>query len=232
VPAPGRHDGATRPPHLAPSASPTPPRPRRLGGAGARDSDGACVPFSRLGLHQSERCGHPTDDVRGPVPAPGRHDGRDAASASRALGQRAGSSYVPGRARFGPLRRRRRKRARSAMRTVSYYIRCDAATCSRRAPPHRNHSKLAPLLSPPPPRRFGQELLETSDLSIRRPYSELAPCRAARGELRGQSAPSAVSGSVAPGYAHVVRDASLEAARRESYRAPRVIATQKNERSN
>ena len=104
-----------------------------------------------------------------------------------ALTPRAGSSYVAGRARFGPLRRRRRKRARSAMRTVSYYIRCDAATCSRRAPPHRKHSKLAPLLSPPPPRCFGQELLETSDLSIRRPYSELAPCRAARGELRGQS---------------------------------------------
>ena len=61
-----------------------------------------------------------------------------------ALTPRAGSSYVAGRARFGPLRRRRRKRARSAMRTVSYYIRCDAATCSRRAPPHRKHSKICP----------------------------------------------------------------------------------------
>ena len=61
-----------------------------------------------------------------------------------ALTPRAGSSYVAGRARFGPLRRRRRKRARSAMRTGSYYIRCNAATCSRRAPPHRKHSKICP----------------------------------------------------------------------------------------
>ena len=43
-------------------------------------------------------------------------------------------------------------------------------------------------------RRIGQELLETSDLSVRRPYSELAACRSACGELRGQSAPSAASG--------------------------------------
>ena len=107
VPAPGRHDGVTRPPHLAPSASPTPPRPRRLGGAGARDSDGACVPFSRLGRHQSERCWHPTDDVRGPVPAPGRHDGRDAASASHALGQPYTAAAPSPRWRGHPRSRRR-----------------------------------------------------------------------------------------------------------------------------
>ena len=45
---------ATRPPHLTPSASPTPPRPRLLGGAGIRDRGGACVPFSRL----SDGIGH------------------------------------------------------------------------------------------------------------------------------------------------------------------------------
>ena len=67
----------------------------------------------------------------------------------------------------------------------------------RREAASRKHNKLAAPLPPPPPRRFGQELVETSDLSVRRPYSELAPCRAARGELRGQSAPSAASGCVA-----------------------------------
>ena len=45
---------AKQPPHLAPSASPTPPRPRLLGGAGIRDRGGACVPLSRL----SDGIGH------------------------------------------------------------------------------------------------------------------------------------------------------------------------------
>ena len=215
---------ATRPPHLAPSASPTPPRPRLLGGAGPRQrrrlrpfpasrtaSVGALrAPRGRLprtsararsarrtrrGLRISRP--RPALHRRGPVSSVARASAIAAAPASLsrvsqtasviardrtslvcsaqlpragALTPRAGSSYVAGRARFGPLRRRRRKRARSAMRTVSYYIRSDAATCSRRAPPHRKHSKLAPLLSPPPPRCFGQDLLETSDLYIRRPY--------------------------------------------------------------
>ena len=66
----------------------------------------------------------------------------------------------------------------------------------RREAASRKHNKLAPPLPPPPPRRFGQELAETSDLSIRQSYSELRPWRAARGELRGQSAPAAASGCV------------------------------------
>ncbi len=74
---------------------------------GVRDSGGACVPFSRLGLHQSERCGRPTDDVRGPVPAPGRHDGRDAASASRALGKPYTAAAPSPRWRGHPRSRRR-----------------------------------------------------------------------------------------------------------------------------
>ena len=250
-PRPRSTTDATRPPHLAPSASPTPPRPRRLGGAGARDSGGACVPFSRLGLHQSERCGNPTDDVRGPVPAPGRHDGREAASASRALGQPYTAAASSPRWRGHPQSRRRLRpflaslgrhqsspataQALSAARSCRGLAHSPRGRAARTSPAARDsgrsaiaaanapgqqcvrsrttsgamprpvaaarrriakHSKLAPLLSPPPPRRFGQELLETSDLSIRRPYSELAPCRAARGELRGQSAPSAASGCV------------------------------------
>ncbi len=75
--------------------------------AQVRDSGGACVPFSRLGRHQSERCGHPTDDVRGPVPAPGRHDGRDAASASHALGQPYTAAAPSPRWRGHPRSRRR-----------------------------------------------------------------------------------------------------------------------------
>ena len=223
--------------------------------ARVRDSGGACVPFSRLGRHQSERCGHPTDDVRGPVPAPGRHDGSEAASASRALGQpytaaapsprwrghprsrrrprpfpaslgrhqsspattyalsaapqppragaltpRARRSSVAGRARFGPLRRRRRKTrpVPSASGPIQRLPRMPRSMTAarRREAASRKHNKLAAPLPPPPPRRFGQELAETSDLSIRQSYSELRPWRAARGELRGQSAPSAVSGSV------------------------------------
>ena len=161
VPAPGRHDGATRPPHLAPSASPTPPRPRRLGGAGARDSDGACVPFSRLGLHQSERCGHPTDDVRGPVPAPGQHDGRDAASASHALGQPY-TAAAPSPRWCGHPRPRRRPRPFPRSRTSSVIAR-DHIRLVRRAVAaagRRTHPAGAPLVrrrpravraAPPPP---------------------------------------------------------------------------------
>ena len=107
VPAPGRHDGrdaASASRALGQPYTAAAPSPRWRG---VRDSGGACVPFSRLGRHQSERCGHPTDDVRGPVPAPGRHDGRDAASASHALGQPYTAAAPSPRWRGHPRSRRR-----------------------------------------------------------------------------------------------------------------------------
>ena len=179
---------ATRPPHLTPSASPTPPRPRLLGGAGVRDRGGARVPFPRLGRHQSS-------------PATAYAFVRRAAAAAGWRTHPAGA----------PLVRRRPRAVRAAPPPPPQMRPVPSASGPIQRPPRmarsmtaarrqeaasRKHNKLAAPLPPPPPRRFGQELVETSDLSVRRPYSELAPCRAARGELRGQSAPSAASGCV------------------------------------
>ena len=99
---------AKQPPHLAPSASPTPPRPRLLGGAGIRDRGGACVPFPRLGRHQSSSA---TAYALSAAPQPPR---------AGALTPRARRSSIAGRARCGPLRRRRRKRARFPVLPVPY----------------------------------------------------------------------------------------------------------------
>ena len=66
----------------------------------------------------------------------------------------------------------------------------------RREAASRKHNNLAPLLPPPPPRRFGQELVETSDLSVRRPYSELRPCRAPRAAPGPKGCQAARSGCV------------------------------------
>ena len=187
-PRPVSTTDATRPPHLTPSASPTPPRPRLLGGAGIRDRGGARVPFRVLGRHQSSPA---TTYALSAAPQPPR---------AGALTPRARRSSVAGRARFGPLRRRRRKTrpVPSASGPIQRLPRMPRSMTAarRREAASRKHNKLAAPLPPPPPRRFVQELVETSDLSICRPYSELAPCRAARGELRGQSAPSAASGCV------------------------------------